>query len=218
TTAGALQLALGTDIVSYTDTSVTRKQVPNPGGPVDLKTDRSTTRWGFSNQSSVAFEGGYGLTDSIVVGGILQLGGASRRDGVNWPRYANINTLTSDTKYSTFNLLIAPKFDYMLLPTSAIRPFFGGAIGILYQSEKVKAIQPSTTQTVWGVSETGLAILLRAGVRCFVTPGFSIDPALMFSWVPTASGSFDNGATSYDASAHGYTIGLGVAASGWVGL
>jgi hypothetical protein len=197
---------------------VTQKQVPRLGGPVDLKTDRSVTRWGFSNQSSLNLEAGYGIGDSMIVGGILQLGGGARRDGVNWPSYANINTLTTDTKYSSFNLLIAPKFDYMLLPSSSFRPFFGGALGIIHQSEKVRAIRPAVTQTVWGASATGLDLLLRVGVRCFVTPGFSLDPALSFAWIPTASGSVENGATSYDSSMHAYTIGLTVAASGWIGL
>jgi hypothetical protein len=51
-----------------------------------------------------------------------------------------------------------------------------------------------------------------------------VDPALFFSWAPVADGSRltpeagQNPARRFDFSADGYTIGVSVTASGWIGL
>jgi hypothetical protein len=216
-TAGALQLALGTDVITYSSASLKTKGLPAGGAALyDYTQDRSTVRWGFSNRSAINLEGGYGLGDSLVLGGIVALGGGSEKDGPEPPNRPNN---TDQTKFSTFDLLIAPKIDYMFLPGQSIRPFIGGALGLRYFSETRQNI-PATnvTQTQYDVSATGLALLARAGVRFFLTPGFSLDPAFTFLWTPVASGSTQILATSYDASAHSYTLGLTLAASGWVGL
>jgi hypothetical protein len=213
TSAGALQLALGTDIVTYNSSSYT-VQYPGVLGRVETISS-GTTRWGFSDRSGVNIEGGYGLGDSLVLGGIIGLGGWSRKTEVT----EGSITANAGTD-SQFDLLVAPKIDYMLFPGQAIRPFFGGAIGVQYRS--VSQESPPNNNGVVNVdkdSATGLALMLRAGCRFFLTPGFSLDPAFTFLWIPTASGTHQVNNVKYDTrDIHGYTLGLTVAASGWIGL
>ncbi|HMA93046.1 MAG TPA: outer membrane beta-barrel protein, partial [Polyangiaceae bacterium] len=203
-TEGALQLALGTDFLTYSKASTT-VDVPG-GGERKLKT--KSFNWGFASRNGVNLEGGYGLTDSLVLGGLLALGGRSDTtkldtDGAN-----------EDTE-STFDLTLAPKIDYMFSPDSNLRPFIGGALGITYQSAKTESHNPQTNTTTTGVdaSATGLLLMARVGLRWFAAPGFSLDPALMFGWIPFSSGSYKVGATSFDANMSQFSLGLSVAAS-----
>lgn len=213
TTAGALQLALGTDVVTYTHANGTAQLPAVMGG--DTTDSYGTTRWGFANRNGINIEGGYGLGDSLVLGGIIGLGGWSQKQELT-----QRNVTAEQGTTSQFDLLIAPKLDYMLLPGQTIRPFFGGAIGIQYHSESNEAPNGNGgTRQVDGMSATGLALMARAGARFFLTPGFSIDPAFTFLWIPTASGTYERANVKYDMrDVNSYTIGLTVAASGWVGL
>jgi hypothetical protein len=208
--AGALQLALGTEVITYNSSNVTWDAYPVQAQG-NYKINQSGVHWGFNNHSSVNIEGGYGLGDSLVLGGFIGLGGWSQKNEL--PRG---NELWR--KDSTLDLLIAPKIDYMFLPGQSIRPFIGAALGLIYQSATVESRNGNVTTTDSDDSATGLAVMLRAGVRFFVTPGFSLDPAFTFLWIPTASGSHQEGDRKYDLGANGYTLGLTVAASGWVGL
>lgn len=213
TTQGALQIGLGTDFVSHTKYSGTWKL---PGENID--SERKTTHWGFSTRQNVYIEGGYGIGDSIVVGGFLALGG--------WDQSIRENTVQLDENHwSNFDLLIAPKFDYMFLPDSRIRPFLGAAIGLAYHSEALEHTNnQGVTATRDDLSLTGLLLMGRAGIHAFITPGFSLDPAFYFGWVPVASGSRQtpqdpqNRAERFDFDTHGFTVGLSLTASGWVGL
>lgn len=205
-TEGALQLGLGTDFLTYTNASM---KVDVPGGERTLKT--KTFNWGFASRNGVNLEGGYGLSDSLVLGGIVGLGGRSETTKLDQPG-ANENT------DSTFELMLAPKIDYMFSPDSRLRPFVGGALGIIYQSAKTEFhnADTNTTTTESDASATGLLLMGRVGLRWFLAPGFSLDPAFVFGWIPFASGSYKAGATSYDADAHQFSLGLSVAASGWI--
>lgn len=184
-------------------------ELPAPFG--ERSRDTSTTTWGLASRNGVNFEGGYGVTDTLVIGGFLALGGRSETmqedpdDDV-------------DVTNSTFDMFIAPKIDYTLLPGERIRPFFGGALGLNHHSDTNKVRDNNVTRTASEGSLTGLALMGRVGARFFLSPGFSLDPAFMFMWMPTASGSYTLGNTQYDAGANGFTLGLTVAASGWVGL
>lgn len=207
-TDGALQLGLGTDVLTYTSGSQTWEF---PGG--EQETETSSFAWGFGQHNGINLEGGYGLGDSLVIGGFVALGGRSEsakevRDNAN------------EGTDSEFTFGLAPKLDYMFLPTSRFRPFLGGAVGITHQSFKEETHDPQSgiTRIDRKVGLTGLLLMARVGVRCFLTPGFSLDPALTFGLIPTASGSVQAGPVSTDASASQFSIGLSLAASGWVGL
>ncbi len=222
--ANALQIGLGTDFVSYSDYTqrVTAPPPPPPAAPagtMDYKNDIHQTRWGVSDHSNLNLEIGYGLNDNMVLGGMLVMGG--------WSQYLHSEQAgsTNHRQDSSFNLFIGPKFDFMFLPDSRVRPFVGAAIGL----SRVAATTTTTsnaavTTTGYDVGYTGIGLLLRGGVRCFLTPGFSLDPAFVFGFA-TMSGSAlgatgvpSQAATSYDSGLTGFSVGLGVTASGWVGL
>jgi opacity protein-like surface antigen len=218
----ALQLGLGTNFLAYSNTTLTQDQPadlnnPNNGRTVEYKTVNRTTEWGLSNRSGINLEVGYGITDSLVLGGMLQLGG--------WVNTTGANTITNDTSRltnSTFSLFIGPKIDYMFLPDSMVRPFIGGAIGLVRQtySTEQETVGSVTTNNL-DIGTTGVGLLARGGIRWFLTPGFSIDPALVFG-INTGTGSTEyplrGGRRSDDTTATGYSIGLSLAFSGWIGI
>jgi len=215
----SLQLGLGTNFLSYDSGTITVHQTQPDGSTLETKFVDQTTTWGLSSRNPISLEGGYGITGSLVIGGILQLGGWASTTG---PQTV---TATSGDKghESRFSLFIGPKVDYMFLPDSMVRPFVGGAIGLVRRTDTIETTnQNNVTTTQSDLGQTGLGLMGRAGIRWFLTPGFSIDPAFMVGFGLT-SGGIDRpagaGATrNYDTSANGYTVGLSVAFSGWIGL
>jgi hypothetical protein len=189
-TEGAFQLGLSTALFSYTNTTVTGE-----AGGVESDTDSSTTSWGI--RDSAAAELGYGVTDSLVLGGFLQLGGESSSVEPEGEE---------ESESSEFELLLGPKLDFMFSPGQKVRPFVGAMAGLLMASAEDEASETSLT---------GFQLLGRVGLRAFVAPGFSIDPALALSWF-TASGEAEFGPTTVDVSASGINVGLLIGFSGWV--
>jgi hypothetical protein len=217
--AGALQLGLGTDFVSYSNYTQT-VSVPTPlvapTGTVEQKFDYHQTRWGVSDHSNLNLEVGYGLTDDMVLGGMLVMGG--------WSGYAHSQQAQSPQHLqdSSFNFFIGPKFDYMFLPGSRVRPFVGAVVGLSRVTQNnTTTNNASVTTTTLDTGYTGLGLMGRAGIRWFLTPGFSLDPAFVFGFSTlsgSAQGVAGNDAASYDSGLTGFSLGLGVTASGWVGL
>ncbi|HEY5957660.1 MAG TPA: hypothetical protein VIV60_13945, partial [Polyangiaceae bacterium] len=156
TTQGALQIGLGTDFVSH---SKWNGEWDRPDQRFD--SERKNTSWGIAKNNIVFLEGGYGIGDSMIVGGILSLGG--------WNRSTRENTLVLDeTHASAFDLILAPKFDYMFLPDSRVRPFVGAAIGIVHHSETLEHTNNQGMRTTRDdLSLTGLWLMGRAGIRAF---------------------------------------------------
>ena len=219
TVANALQIGLGTGFVNYSSSTLTEHRPLVTGGTNDYKLDTTNTTWGFANRNGVFLEVGYGLNDMFVLGGLLQLGGTSQT--VTTPAGAPAGA-TTQTKESMFNLFIGPKLDVMFLPDSRVRPFVGAAIGLVRFTDNIQDTNANNvTTTPYDGGWTGVGLLGRAGIRCFLPPGFSLDPAFVFGF-DTLSGSTTRpvgaGTTNYDTGATGYNLGLSVAASGWVGL
>jgi hypothetical protein len=79
-------------------------------------------------------------------------------------------------------------------------------VGLLTATTKTETID---------LSLVGVQVIGRVGLRAFVAKGFSIDPALAFSWY-TASGDVEVGNVDTDASTSGFNLGLLVGFSGWV--
>jgi outer membrane protein W len=222
TVAGALQLGLGTDFVSYSNYTqrVTVPAVPAALGTVDQKYDLHQTRWGVSDRSNLNLEVGYGLNDEMIIGGMLVLGG--------WTGSVHSQQQASpqQVKQSNFNFFIGPKFDYMFLPDSRVRPFIGAVVGLSRVAQNnTNTTQFGVTTTSLDTGYTGVGLMGRAGIRWFLTPGFSLDPAFVFGFSSmtgsaqgVAVGPGPNGALSYDSGLTGFSVGLGVTASGWVGL
>lgn len=219
--AGALQLGLGTGLISYTSPTFTH-QVPFQGGTAEYKLGTPTTTWGFASRNGVTLEAGYGLDDMFVIGGLMQLGGWSQSYETT-PPGAGKTSVNS----STFDFFLGPKFDVMFLPGYSIRPFVGAAIGFAHYGVSQETQRPvlggTTTERDYDGSWNGVGLMLRGGIRWFLTPGFSIDPSLVLGYTALA-GSMDlpapgQAATiNYDAPGHSWTIGLNVGLSGWVGL
>jgi opacity protein-like surface antigen len=214
----ALQLGLGTNLITYSSASITQNVPAGNGTTIEYESVNRTTVWGLGSRNNVTFEGGYGITDSLVLGGMLELGG--------WSNTTGPDTITAGDPRRTdsmFSLFLGPKLDFMLLPDSVVRPFIGGAIGLVRQSYSIETTnQNNITEPQADFGVTGVGLLARAGIRWFLTPGFSIDPAFVFGFA-TASGStgtpVGGGATrNDDTSATGYTLGLRVGFSGWIGL
>ncbi len=154
---GAIQLGLGTGFITYSKNS---GEVETPLTDIDVDTSRTT--WGLHDRSPLMLEGGYGLTDSLVLGGLLVLGGNSESIDVEG---------TDEETDSTFNLLLAPKVDYLFMPSSKLRPFVGGALGLAVQNTDSSSADTETS--LWG-----LGLLGRVGLKWFPVPGFSIDIGL----------------------------------------
>jgi len=220
--ANSLQIGLGTDFLSYSNYTqritvpANIAGLPVGAGSVDQKYDYHQTRWGVSDHSNVNLEIGYGLTDEMIIGGLLVLGGYSV--------YSHFEQQASPVhnQDSSFNFFLGPKFDYMFLPQSRVRPFLGAVVGLSHISQNTtRTDNNSVTTTALDTSYTGLGLMGRAGIRWFVTPGFSLDPALVFGFAThsgNAQGVAAPNAASYDSGLTGFSVGLGVTASGWVGL
>jgi hypothetical protein len=194
---GTLQLSLGSYFMRYT--SLSQSFDDNAG---DFS--RSDLNWGFSNTSPVILEGGYGLTDSFVVGGVLQLGGVS----------STTESEMSGQKFesSGFDLLLAPKVDYHFMPESKINPFVGGLLGVEMASVSTPALMGLTNDE----SSTSFVLSARGGLRCFLFDGFSIDPALSIGFKIGGGSTKAAGGTEVDWSTSGFRVGLSVSMSGWL--
>lgn len=222
--ANALQLGLGTGFITYSNPTYTEHNHPVLGGVHDETISTPTTVWGLNSRSGITLEGGYGINDMFVIGGLLQLGGWST--SIETTQYNGVGAQTGTIKQreSVFDLFLAPKLDVMFMPDSRVRPFVGGALGLVHYSRSIE--NTTANNVIWRSYDggwTGLGLMARAGIRWFLTPGFSIDPAFVFG------GSFMSGSTThqlnqgtaalnYDTGVAGYTLGLNVAFSGWVGL
>lgn len=197
--AGLVQVSLGTYFVRYTSAS---QSFENNGGDFS----RSDLNWGFSSSSPVFLEGGYGITDELLVGGVLQVGGVSSS--------SELSMGGARAESSGFDLLLAPKGDYHFLPASKINPFVGGMLGV-------------ETASVSGTPAGGLAtddslmfftLLARGGLRCFVFDGLSIDPAVVLGF-RIGSGTLGRPSVAdVNYSVSGFRVGLSVSMSGWLKL
>jgi hypothetical protein len=161
----------------------------------ETETDISSTAWGLREE--VTGELGYGVGDSLVLGALVQLGGASE---------TTESEGGAESDSSEFQLFVGPKLDYAFSPESNVRPFVGVAVGFLTATSETETID---------LSLTGVQLMGRVGLRAFVAKGFSIDPALAFSWL-TASGDVEVGTVDTDASTSAFGVGLLLGFSGWV--
>jgi hypothetical protein len=189
---GRFQLGLGTPIVSYS--AVTTEIGDNPSVEVDV----DTTSWGIRNIAML--ELGYGLSNALVLGGVLRFGGTSTTSEADLPN-------SEEETNSSFDVVVGPKIDYMFSEGSRVRPFVSAVVGLLHSS--------STAEDDAETSLTGVMLQGGAGLRWFAAPGFSLDPSLRFDW-STMSGETDLGPASIDVSASGFSVSLGLAVSGWI--
>jgi hypothetical protein len=153
--------------------------------------------------NSATTELGYGLSEMIVLGGFLQLGGNSE---------TRTDEDDNEVEVSDFSFFLGPKIDIMFSEGAKLRPFVGAAIGYATGSSEEDAPNDLEDEEF---SVSGPQLMLRGGLRVFASGGLSIDPQLVFSYA-TLSGDADFGPVSVDIDASLYSIGLAVVLSGWL--
>jgi hypothetical protein len=186
---GRLHLALNAPLVRYL------ARTTSPGDAPEL--DASGVQLGITR--APVLELGYGVSDLIVIGGIVQLLGESDSSD------------TSDA--SAVTLFIGPKLDFQLDTATRFKPFFGVALGLNHSTSDF-APKSSSAAIATSSQLTSFRFQARAGVRCFISEDVSLDLAL--------TGGFETGSGSREALA---LTGLSVAtqsefdqSSGFVGL
>ena len=195
-TQGAVQLGLGTPVFSYSSSATTLEL-----NGVEEETETSGIQWGIRQE--VMFELGYGVTDMIVVGGFVELGGSSQTQTPDDPN-------ADELEISQLNLALLPKIDFMFSEGQKFRPFVGAAGGLVLTSAKISSGDDRTETSL-----TGVQLLGRVGFRAFLAPGFSLDPALFVTW-STASGELEFAGENVDQTTSGFGGGLMLAVSGWI--
>jgi hypothetical protein len=186
---GAIQLGLMLPVVRYQPIGL---EVENGGQEVDI----SRLDWAIA-ENAVVLEIGYGLTESLVLGGQLGIGGESTtQEQMGF----------ADQESSEFSFLFGPKLDYMFSPGSKVNPFAGAVVLIGVDSTDGGGLETSSTV---------FRFLGRIGLRAFLADAFSIDPALVVG-AGVGSASQDGGAGETDLSVTGFQVGLDIGFSGWM--
>lgn len=190
-TEGAFQVGLTTPIFGYAKSSIEYED--------ETEVDISGVSWGIREQ--VLLELGYGLSESVVLGGIVSVGGASQSAELNDPDIS-----AEDSDASSLVILLGPKLD-LQFGEGAARPFVGGNIAFLSASAEDEGSETATM---------GFQLSGRAGVRWFPTPGFSLDPAFTASYVHASGEIEPDESDPIDVSQSGFSLMLTVGASGWI--
>jgi hypothetical protein len=187
-TEGRVQLGLGTALFSYTSGSV---EADDSGTEVDT----SVIQWGIRN--GVTSEVAYGITDTLVLGAFLTLGGISQ----------TVEPMgAAEIESSEFQVAVGPKLDIVFSPGQEVRPFIGFAAGLASESSESGMIETSVL---------GFQLIGALGLRWFAADGFSLDPALQIGW-GLASGETGPAAAPVDINASAFNVGLRLAVSGWI--
>jgi len=219
---GALQIGLSTPLFVYEHFS------RNAEGEELIQ---ETVAWGV--RRNVALEVGYVVTEAIVLGGYLRIGGESQTakyiEGESqaimyWDPYV------TDPESDTFGLMVGPNISAVLLSGSPIRPFLAVCAGFGFNTGENKVADQVVEDTFYG-----LELLGRVGARWFLLEGFSLDGSFAFSWT-TMSGELEAPVfgTMYDpnvnkyrpvieldrttlkAERNGFSFAVLLGASGWI--
>jgi hypothetical protein len=197
---GQIQVGAGIALFGYSSLSLSPSS-SNPTAPSSEDPTAApvpmvgTTCCGSPNPFLV--EAGYGLSDQMILGAQLQLGGHSE----------SLGTMAPPAKEFMFS--IGPKFDYQLAPTSRWNPFVGGVVNLTLASKSYYGVKQSNTL---------FGILARTGMRYFVIDGLSIDPTIAIG-ARFGSGSQNTDPTASNElsySLSGFQFALSVGLSLWI--
>lgn len=150
---GEFQLGFGTPFLGWSSTT----EDPDDGDERKL----SGFTWGIGHQ--VHAELGYGVTPNLLVGGLVQLGGTSM----------SVEAGDLEGDQGSFEFMLGPKLDYVIMPGDKVQPFVGGVIGYLNSSDSSEFENVETSTTT-----SGFLFMARGGLRLFPGKEFSIDPWL----------------------------------------
>ena len=212
-----LQIGLSTALVGHS--ALAEEFETNTNGTQD--NDVSLTTWGPAG--GVTLELGYGISDQLLLGALLTIGGSSESNEQTGAATANTGqgqiqgTATVQLpERSTFTFLGGPKLDYMFANSSELKPYVGGAVLVHVLDSEIKT--PDNNLNGSTKSSLGAVFLGRLGLRGFVLDDFSLDAALVGGF-RIGSGSFEPTATptdDRDFSISGFQVGIEVGLSGWV--
>lgn len=201
---GAFQLSAGITLLQYQSVSMSQTGM-NPSAMVDPAAAPGTPPvpttaqglFGRTTSYPVHLEAGYGVSDNILIGALLQLASYGE----------NLEIAGAKSPMTDFAFTIAPKFDYQFSPNSRLNPFVGAIASLTLHSKKYVNLEDS--RTLFGVGA-------RAGLRYFVLDQLSIDP------VATLSFNFGSGTqkqqivptpVEFENSLSGFQFGLAMGVS-----
>jgi hypothetical protein len=192
-TEGAFQLALVTDLLSYSSATIEFDET-------GVEVETTVLNWGV--RDNVALELGYGITDMLVLGAFVRLGGET---------VTVAPQLGGDTENSDVGVLIGPKLDVVFgTSRSEVRPFAGFAVAL--ESTTVNDEDMGLETSLLGLNLQG-----RVGLHWFVMPAISVDPVFAFAW-GTANGEVDEiqGDDSLEVSGTGINVSAMLGLSAWI--
>jgi len=189
----AFALGIDVPIVAYSSVS---GEVENPPPVGNVNRDVSRMNWGVA-ENPMSLHLGYALSDDIVLGGMLWLGGDTRT-------YELANAGESKTTWFWFG--IGPYFEYVFPTGGSVRPFIGGYLDISHESEDPDGSRKS--------SYTYFQLAARGGVHIFVMRDLSLDPLAFLGFQTVLSGEEDPG--NFSVSGTGPIVGLGFGLTGWI--
>ena len=187
---GEFQLGLGTPFLGYSSYT----EDPDNGEESSI----SGLTWGIGHE--VFAELGYGITPSLVLGGLVQLGGTSMTS----------ETGDNEVDSGSFELLLGPKLDFVLMPGDKVQPFVGGVIGYVNSSTSTEFENVETS-----TSTSGFMFMARGGVRIFPGKEFSIDPWLGLGYF-TGGVEYEGEDNSVENDLSGFELMVHLTVSGWM--
>jgi hypothetical protein len=188
---GAIAVGAAFPIVAYT------KMSEEVDLPVVIDRTVSDTTWGVA-ENPLEVMMGYGLSDDMLLGGFLRLGGTNHTEEVE---------NQGDTELTRTIFGIGPVFEYLFLPGGSARPFVGGVLSLGHESADLGGVERS--RTLFGLAA-------RGGVHIFLIPGLSLDPSLQLGFQAILSGEDEAGGGNVDVSGSGFNIGLRLGLTGWL--
>lgn len=197
----SFQLGLSTDLVSSSTLSF-EAETPVVGGvTVESEGDIDNTAVGFSGDSGVTLNLGYGLSEQLVLGALLRFGTSSSETD------AELGGLQANEEEDTTSFSLGPKLEFAFLDEGDLRPFVLGSVAYVSVTQE----QPDNT-----IEFSGGQLLAGVGLHWFLAPGFSFDPMLYGAYA-ALSGESDpdmGNTTELEGSLTGF--GLSVGLSGWI--
>lgn len=192
---GVVRVAFGAALVEHARTQLEFER-PNLLGETNLAL--SHTEWG-SEAPSVFIDVGYGLSNWVVLGAFVQIGGASFR------LQSGASGLADDA--CACLLVVGPRAEIVFAPGSEVRPFAAASVGFA----AVSAEAGENRASLRGLELTG-----ELGLHWFAATGVSLDPAVQVGW-GIASGDLDAFGEQIELRATTWNLALALSVSGWIG-
>jgi len=192
--AGAVDLALSTELLSYLSTSTTFDGS-------DFEADDSSVSWGVAEP---AIELAYGVSNRVLVGGQLQFGGVSTTSKTTEASSVAGSSTNSDSSFGAIQ--IGPKLELLFPSASRWIPFVGANAAVRFYNIKDGSDFSATT----------FRIGATAGLRFVALDHVSIDPMVYLAGFFGSHSTSVSGEEQGDGDYSGVDIGLRIRLSVWL--